>query len=88
MFIIGSCGMFLYRKHIINILISIELLILSTNVVFISSSIYMDDILGQIYSLMILTVAASESAIGLSIIIVYYRIRGGISIDLINLLKS
>ena len=51
-------------------------------------SCFLDDLLGQIYALMILTVAAAESSIGLSIIVVYYRLRGGISIDLINLLKS
>src|SRR3954452_4875388 len=87
-FIIGSCGMFLFRKHIINILISLELLILSININFITMSCFLDDLLGQIYALMILTVAAAESSIGLSIIVAYYRLRGVISIDLINLLKS
>ena len=87
-FIIGSSGMFLFRKHIINILISLELLLLAININFIITSCYLDDLLGQIYALMVLTVAAAESSIGLSIIIIYYRLRGGISIDLINLLKS
>ena len=87
-FIIGSSGMFLFRKHIINILISLELLLLSININFIATSCFIDDLLGQIYALMVLTVAAAESSIGLSIIIIYYRLRGGISIDLINLLKS
>lgn len=87
-FIIGSCGMFLFRKHIINILISLELLLLSINMNFIIFSCFLDDLLGQLYALMVLTVAAAESSIGLSIIIVYYRLRGGISIDLINLLKG
>jgi len=87
-FIIGSSGMFLFRKHIINILISLELLLLSININFIATSCFLDDLLGQIYALMVLTVAAAESSIGLSIIIIYYRLRGGISIDLINLLKS
>tara|TARA_B110001454_G_scaffold205396_1_gene214954 strand:- start:2144 stop:2440 length:297 start_codon:yes stop_codon:yes gene_type:complete len=88
LFIIGSCGMFLFRKHIINILISLELIILSLNLNFIVFSCYLDDLLGQIYSLFILTVAAAESSIGLAIIIVYYRLRGGISIDLLSLLKG
>ena len=87
-FTIGTCGMFLFRKHVINILISLELLILSLNLNFIVFSCYLDDLLGQIYSLFLLTVAAAESSLGLSIVIVYYRLRGGISIDLLSLLKG
>jgi len=87
-FAIGTCGMFLFRKHVINILISLELLILSLNLNFIVFSCYLDDLLGQIYSLLLLTVAAAESSIGLSIVIVYYRLRGGISIDLLSLLNG
>ncbi len=87
-FVIGTCGMFLFRKHVINILISLELLILSLNLNFIVFSCYLDDLMGQIYSLFLLTVAAAESSIGLSIVIVYYRLRGGISIDLLSLLKG
>lgn len=87
-FVIGFCGMFLFRKHIINILISLELIILSININFIVISCFIDDLLGQIYSLLILTVAAAETSIGLAIIIVYYRLRGGISVDLISLLKG
>jgi len=87
-FIIGTCGMFLFRKHIINILISLELLILSLNLNFIVFSCYLDDLMGQVYSLFILTVAAAESSLGLAIVIVYYRLRGGISIDLLSLLKG
>lgn len=87
-FVIGSLGMFLFRKHIINILISLELLLLSTNMNFVVFSCFLDDFIGQIYALLILTVAAAESSIGLAIIVVYYRLRGGISIDLISLLKG
>jgi len=87
-FTIGTCGMFLFRKHVINILISLELLILSLNLNFIVFSCYLDDLLGQIYSLFLLTVAAAESSLGLSIVIVYYRLRGGISVDLLSLLKG
>ena len=61
---------------------------LSININFIVISCYLDDLLGQIYSLLILTVAAAETSIGLAIIIVYYRLRGGISVDLISLLKG
>jgi NADH-quinone oxidoreductase subunit K len=87
-FVIGSLGMFLFRKHIINILISLELLLLAINLNFIVFSTFLDDFLGQLYALLILTVAAAESSIGLAIVVVYYRLRGGISIDLISLLKS
>jgi len=86
--IIGCFGMFLCRKHILIILISMELILLSVNINFIFFSILIDDFLGQIISLLILTVAASEIVIGLAIIIIFYRMRGGISIKLISLLKS
>lgn len=88
LFLIGTFGMFLSRKHVIIILISLELILLSININFVVFSIFLDDFLGQIYALLVLTVAAAESALGLAILIVYYRLRGGISIDLINLLKS
>jgi len=88
LFTIGVFGMFLSRKHIIIILISLELVLLSINLNFISFSIHLDDFLGQIYVLLILTVAAAETALGLAILVIYYRLRGGISIDLINLLKA
>jgi len=87
-FIIGMCGVFLRPKYFIGILFSFELLILSIIINFIISSIVLDDILGQIYSIFILAIAASESAIGLALVIQYYRLRGGISIDLIKLLKA
>jgi len=88
LFLIGTFGMFLSRKHVIIILISLELILLSTNINFVIFSVFLDDIMGQIYALLVLTVAAAESALGLAILIVYYRLRGGISIDLISLLKS
>ena len=88
LFTVGVFGMFLSRKHIIIILISLELVLLSININFVTFSIYLDDFLGQIYVLLILTVAAAETALGLAILVIYYRLRGGISIDLINLLKS
>ena len=88
LFIIGSLGLFLLRKHAIMLLISLELLILAVNINFVTSSIYLDDLLGLIYSLINLTSAASESAIGLALLIIYYRIKGSISLDLILYLKS
>lgn len=87
-FIIGCIGIFLFRKHLINILIALELILLSINLNFIIFSCYLDDILGQIYCLVILTIAAAESSIGLALLIIYYRLRGCISIDVINLLKG
>jgi len=87
-FFVGGLGLFLFRKHLINILISLELILLSINLNFIIYSSFLDDILGQIYCLMVLTIAAAESSIGLALLIIYYRLRGGISIDLINLLKG
>jgi len=88
MFILGSLGMALSKKSILITLISLELLLLSANINFVVFSIFLDDFLGQIYSLMILTIGAAESALGLAIIIVYYRLRGGMQVDSIDLLKS
>jgi NADH-quinone oxidoreductase subunit K len=88
LFIIGSFGMFSSRKHIIIILISFELMLLSIDINLVFFSIFLDDLLGQIYCLLILTVSAAESALGLAILIIYYRLRGGVSVDLISLLKS
>jgi len=87
LFLIGILGLYLNRKHAIMILISLELLILSVNINFIISSIYLDDLFGLIYSLINLTSAASESAIGLALLILFYRIKGGISLDLIAFFK-
>jgi len=87
-FLIGLSGVFLFKKHLINLLIFIELIVLSINLNFIVISYFIDDILGHIFSLVLLTVAAAESSIGLAIIVIYYRMVGGISVDFINLLKS
>jgi NADH-quinone oxidoreductase subunit K len=88
LFIIGLFGIFGIPQNIIIVLISLELILLSINLNFIIYSLYLDDISGQIYSLFILTVAAAESAIGLAILVIYYRIRGILSLDYINTLKS
>jgi len=69
-------------------LMSIELMLLAVNFNFIIFSVFLDDIIGQIFALFILTVAAAESAIGLAILVIYYRIRGTVSIEYINLLKG
>ena len=74
------------KKSILIILISIELILLSVNILFIVFSIYLDDIIGQIFTLFILTIAAAETSIGLSLLLVSYRVRGNILIDNFNLL--
>lgn len=88
LFFVGSIGLFLLRTHALTALISLELLILSVNINFIGGSIFLDDMLGLVYSLINLTSAAAESAIGLALLIVFYKLKGGISFDLISLLKS
>ena len=88
LFVIGLLGLFLFRRHLIIFLISLEILLLCININFVTFSVYLDDFLGQIYVLLILTVAAAETALGLAILVIYYRLRGGISIDLITLLKG
>jgi len=85
-FIIGLFGICLNYKNILIVLIGIELLLLSLNLNFIIFSIYLNDMLGQVFSLFILTIAAAESAIGLAIIILYYRIKGNINILQKNIL--
>ena len=86
-FLVGLSGMVLNRRNILIILMSIELALLGLNLNFILFSIYFDDAYGQLFSLFILTVAAAESAIGLAIIIIYYRLRGSILIDQLSVLK-
>nr|WVH37120.1 NADH dehydrogenase subunit 4L [Meteora sporadica] len=88
LFFIGVWGIFLNRKNIIIMLMSIELMLLAINVNFILFSVYLDDIVGQVISLFVLTVAAAESAIGLAILVIYYRVRGTIAVDHINLIKG
>jgi len=88
MFIFGLCGIFLTSKNLITVLLSIEILLLSINLNFIIFSIYLDDLLGQIYALLIITVAAAESAIGLAILVIYYRKYNNIDINKINKLKG
>jgi NADH-quinone oxidoreductase subunit K len=87
-FFVGVLGLFFTRRHIILLLLSIELIFLSINYNFLIFSIYLDDILGQFFVLCIISVAAAESVIGLAILVIFYRLRGGISLDLINLLKG
>ena len=87
-FTIGIVGIFLNRKNLIVILMCIELLLLAVNINFVSFSIFLNDLNGQIFTLFILTVAAAEAAIGLAIIVVYYRNSGSIRVEDINSLKG
>ena len=87
-FTIGVVGIFLNRKNIIVILMSIELILLAMNINLVSFSIYMNALVGQIFTLFILTVAAAEAAIGLAIIVIYYRNSGTIRVQEIDKLKG
>ena len=87
-FFIGLIGVFTNKKNILLMIICIELMLLSANFNFLMFAFYMDDILGQIFAIFVLTVAAAETSIGLAIIICYYRVYGTISIGFINLLKG
>ncbi|MFZ5693339.1 MAG: NADH-quinone oxidoreductase subunit NuoK [Pseudomonadota bacterium] len=88
LFTLGIFGIFLNRKNIIIILMSIELILLSVNINFVAFSSFMGDISGQIFALLILTVAAAEAAIGLAILVVYFRNRGSIAVQDVNLMKG
>jgi len=88
LFLIGVFGILFNRRSILVVLMCIELLLLSVNLNFILFSVYLDDFYGQIFSLFILTIAASEAAIGLAILILYYRLRGNIAINQIATLKG
>ena len=87
-FTIGIIGIFLNRKNIIVILMSIELMLLAVNINLVSFSIFLNDLNGQVFALFILTVAAAEAAIGLAIIVVYYRNSGTIRVEEIDKLKG
>ena len=87
-FAIGLAGVFLNRKNIIVILMSIELILLAVNINLVSFSIFINDLTGQKFTLFILTVAAAEAAIGLAIIVVYYRNSGTIRVEEIDKLKG
>jgi NADH:ubiquinone oxidoreductase subunit K len=88
MFFIGILGIFFTRKNIIIILVSIELMLLSVNFNFGIFSILFEDIVGQVFIIFILTLAGAEAAIGLAILIIFYRIRGIISVNFISSLKG
>ena len=88
LFLIGILGIVLNRKNILIILMSVELMLLAVNINFVVFSVYMDDLMGQMFALFILTVAAAESAIGLAIIVAFYRINGRVALESIYLLRG
>ena len=88
LFTLGIFGIFLNRKNVIIILMSIEVILLSVNINLVAFSTFMGDIVGQVFAMLVLTVAAAEAAIGLAILVVYYRNRGSIAVDDINLMKG
>ena len=88
LFTLGVFGIFLNRKNVIIILMSIELMLLSVNINFVAFSYFLSDLVGQVFALFVLTVAAAESAIGLAIIVVFFRNRGSIAVDDVNMMKG
>jgi NADH-quinone oxidoreductase subunit K len=88
LFTLGVFGIFLNRKNIIIILMSIELILLAVNLNFVGFSAALNDLAGQVFALVVLTVAAAEAAIGLAILVVFFRNRGSIAVDDVNLMKG
>ena len=88
LFTIGVFGIFLNRKNVIVILMSIELILLAVNINFVAFSSYLGDLVGQVFALFVLTVAAAEASIGLAILVVFYRNRGSIAVEDINSMRG
>jgi NADH-quinone oxidoreductase subunit K len=88
LFMLGFLGIFLNRKNVIVILMSIELILLAVNINLVAFSAYLGDLVGQVFALLVLTVAAAEAAIGLAILVCYFRNRGSIAVEDINLMKG
>ncbi len=88
LFTLGVLGVFLNRKNVIVILMSIELMLLAVNIQLVAFSAHLNDLVGQIFALFVLTVAAAEAAIGLAILVVYFRNRGSIAVEDINVMRG
>ena len=88
LFTLGTLGIFLNRKNVIVILMSIELILLAVNINLVSFSAFLGNLTGQVFALLVLTVAAAEAAIGLAILVVFYRNRGSIAVEDINAMKG
>ena len=88
LFTLGVFGIFINRKNVIVILMSVELILLAVNINLVAFSSFLGDLVGQVFALLVLTVAAAEAAIGLAILVVFYRNRGSIAVEDINLMKG
>ncbi len=88
LFTIGIFGIFINRKNVIIILMSVELILLAVNINLVAFSHYLGDLVGQVFALLVLTVAAAEASIGLAILVVFYRNRGSIAVEDINMMKG
>ena len=88
LFTLGIFGIFLNRKNVIIILMSVELILLAVNINFVAFSAFLHDLVGQVFAMFVLTVAAAEAAIGLAILVVYFRNRGTIRVEDINVMKG
>jgi NADH-quinone oxidoreductase subunit K len=88
LFVLGVLGIFLNRKNVIVILMAIELILLAVNINLVAFSAFMHDLVGQVFAMLVLTVAAAEAAIGLAILVIYFRGRGTIAVDDVNRMKG
>ncbi len=88
LFTLGMLGIFLNRKNVIIILMSIELMLLAVNINLVAFSAHLQDLVGQVFAIFVLTVAAAEAAIGLAILVIYFRNRGSIAVEDINMMKG
>ena len=88
LFVLGVLGIFLNRKNVIVILMAVELILLAVNLNLVAFSAFMQDLVGQIFAMLVLTVAAAEAAIGLAILVIYFRGRGTIAVDDVNRMKG
>ena len=87
-FVMGALGTFLNRRNFITIILCIELMLLSANLIFLNASVGLDDINGQLLALLVLTAAAAETALGLALCVLHYRVRGTLDVEFINLMKG
>jgi NADH-quinone oxidoreductase subunit K len=88
LFVLGVLGIFLNRKNVIVILMALELILLAVNINLVAFSSFLNDLTGQVFAMLVLTVAAAEAAIGLAILVIYFRTRGSIAVDDINRMKG
>ncbi len=88
LFVLGIFGIFLNRKNVIIILMSVELMLLAVNINLVAFSTHLGDLMGQIFAMLVLTVAAAEAAIGLAILVVFFRNRGSIAVEDVNMMKG